>query len=290
MKDQLGYTMLEVLIAVGLAGLFFTAIMGLFLTSNRTSAEAMTQQQAVWYAQEGIEALKSMRFSDLSLTQSGSLTFASNQWTLGMSGPETVGEIYARTVTVEQVERDNNCALVQSGGTVDTDTYRVTSTITWDDTKGVQQAIALNSLVTNWKNPSGPCATTSCEELFIDITNIDWFGGKQLRDVFLTNNGSQTIEIDKLTFTWSNASLISQVFSGNDKVWSSTGPGTPLGEQTSGTELDIVDIYIKPGETTEMQKVQFTEQMDIEGGVDLTINYECEDGSTLLIGPIDFDD
>jgi Tfp pilus assembly protein PilV len=282
--------MLEVLIAVGLASLFFTAVIGLFLTSNRTSAEAVTQQQGLWYAQEGIEALKSMRFSDLSLTQVGSLSFSANQWSLGTSGPETVGDVYARTVTVEEVQRDNSCILVASGGTVDTDTYRVTSLVTWADTKGTQQSVSLSSLVTNWENPSGPCATTSCEELFVDITNIDWFGGKQLRDVFLTNNGSQTIEIDKLTFTWSNTSLVSQVFTGNEKVWSSTGPGTPLGEQTSGTELDIVDISIEPGETTEMQKVQFTEQMDIEGGVDLTINYECEDGSTLLIGPVDFDD
>jgi type II secretory pathway pseudopilin PulG len=277
-----GYTLLEVLIAIGLGALFFSGASGLFLTAQHTSAEALTRQTALWKAQEGIEALNTMSFADIYATQVGSLSFASNTWTLGTSAPESLSNEMTRTITVEEVERDGNCGVVQSGGVVDTDTFAIESEVSWTDLKGNNQTVVLNSMRTNWEDPSGSCFESDCSALDWNVLDAEWFGGKQLREIYITNNTGETKEIDKMTLTWDFPTDIQQIFFDSSKFWSSGGPGTPLGNQPSGTELDGANGIIADGQTIEMHKTQFKANME---GSTITIMYECTDGSELIFGP-----
>ena len=79
MNKQRGYALLETLIAIGLAAILMSSIISLALISNRGSAKALQYQKASWAAMEGIEALRSMDFSNLFLTQTGDLSFSSNE-------------------------------------------------------------------------------------------------------------------------------------------------------------------------------------------------------------------
>jgi len=282
MKTTGGYTLLEALLAIAFAGLFFLGAFGLFFTAHRSSAEAVRRQEALWVAQQGIEALKTMAFEDLVPTQTGRVTFASNRWTLSSSGSELLSNGMTRTIRVEDAYRDTECGLVESGGEVDTDSMYLESQVTWNDLQGREQEILLRSLRTNWANPNDTCFASDCSQLDWDVYGASWFGGKQLREVYITNNTGEDKEIDKITLYWDKATLLQQVFFSGSKFWSSSGPGTPSGYQTSGTILDGANGVIEDGETVEMHKTQFDKNMM---GANISVTYTCTDGSAVTFGP-----
>ncbi len=72
---------------------------------------------------------------------------------------------------------------------------------------------------------------------------------------------------------------MTQVYLDLTKIWSSTGPGSPPGEQFSGTLLDTEDIAIAAEDTAEIPKIQFTDNMV---GSTLTFYIELGDGSYVI--------
>lgn len=277
-----GYSLLEAVLAIAFAGLLFMGAFGLFLTGQETTFESLVRQTALWEAQQGIEALSTMRFEDLQLTETGSLSFVEDQWVLEESGPEELGDGMTRTVRVQEAQRDANCELVASGGEVDSDSYFLESEVIWTGLHGNPQTITLRTIRTNWANPDDSCFAADCSQLDWDVLGSEWFGGKQLREVYITNNTGETKEIDKITITWNNSAVIQQVFFDSAKFWSSSGPGLPLGTQASGTELDGENGLINDGQTIEMHKTQFSSNMS---GTTITVSYECVDGSAVTFGP-----
>ncbi|MBI5369963.1 type II secretion system protein [Candidatus Uhrbacteria bacterium] len=273
-----GYTLLEALLAIGLAGLIFTAAFGLFFTGQTSSAEALRAQRALWAAQEGLGAVESIAFSDLSPTQNGSVQFSAGQWTISGTGPESLSGELTRTIQVNQVLRDGACAIVGSGGNVDPDSYQVQSQVDWTDAKGRTHQVTLQRLRTNWQAPVGNCFVGGdCSRIDWNVSQATWYGGKQLREVYITNSSDQEFHLEKATLTWTNGAKVSQVFIGSDKFWSSSGPGTPSGTQVSGTLLDGQNLDIDEGETLEMHKIQFDSSMS---GTQVEIVLQCEDGSS----------
>ncbi|TAL50702.1 hypothetical protein EPN81_02115 [Patescibacteria group bacterium] len=277
-----GYTLLEALLAMAFAGLLFFGAFGLLLTASQTSSESTLRQKALWKAEQGIRALETMSFEDLFLTEVGSLSFSADQWVLGVAGPDDIGDGMTRIVRVQEAQRDTECQLVPSGGDTDTDSVYLESEVTWTGLRGNPHTITLRTLRTNWSNPDDSCFASDCSQLDWDVLGSEWFGGKQLREVYITNNTGETKEIDTITITWNNTAVIQQVFFDSQKFWSSTGPGTPLGTQGSGVVLDGENGDIPDGETVEMHKTQFDQNME---GTTITVTYECTDGSAVTFGP-----
>src|SRR3989338_5044553 len=104
-SSKQGYTLLEAILAIALAGVLSVGGLGLFLTATFTSSESARRIQALWQAQEGLSALQTIAFEDLFMTEIGSLSFATNQWTLAASGPETLSGGFSRTVKIQSVQR-----------------------------------------------------------------------------------------------------------------------------------------------------------------------------------------
>ena len=273
---------MEGLLAIALAGILFLSGLALFFTASSTSSESMRREQALWQAEEGLQALQTMAFENLFLTETGSLTFSTNQWTLMGNGPQSLSGGFSRTVKVQTVERNPDCDMVASGGISDPDGYFLESQVTWTDAKGNAQDITLRILRTHWQNPQGSCFPADCSQLDWDVLTASWFGGKQLRNIYITNNTGEEKEIESMTLTWNNSATIQQVFFNNEKFWSSSGPGTPSGEQVSGVVLSGEDGDIANGETVEMHKTQFSNNME---GTEITITYACTDGSSITFGP-----
>lgn len=283
MKSPRGSLMLEALLAVGVMAIFGSALLGYMLLANRSTDRSKENTTALWYTQEGLDALQTIAFTNLTTTQTGSLSFVSNQWTLGTSGPQTMADGSTRSIKVETVSRDSSCLVVASGGTVDTDSRKLTSATTWVDTAGRSHTLTLTSLRTNWENPIGSCfAATQATQVTFNVSGAVFSGGKQLRNVFFTNNGSAAVTIDKLAFTWTNGTQLDQVFMDTSKVWSSTGPGTPAGSVYTGTTLDIANFVLSAGATAELNKGQFSGQM---AGVTLTLTVTFTDGSVWTSPP-----
>jgi hypothetical protein len=164
---------------------------------------------------------------------------------------------------------------------VDPDSYLVTSQVDWVGATGSERTLSFTTVITNWENPLGDCfgAMVGCAD--IDISTAEWFGGKQLREIYITNRCPQDIVFDTVTLTWDNAESIDQFFMSSTKVWSSSGPGTPSGSQYSGVTLDIEDFIIAGGDTVELQKEQFSGPMS---GTTLTMDFLFLDGSAYTSG------
>lgn len=278
-KNQNGSSLLEAVVAIGLASLFLWATIGLVIISKQGAGNAQDRQEALWYANQGIDALRTMDFSNLTLTETGNITFAGNTWTLNTNGSQLLDNKYTRTVHVQEAFRDDDCALVSVGGTLDDDSRFLQSDVAWIDGTGRSQLLTLNSFAANWDDMQGMCADMA-DAITFDFSASTWFGGKQLREIYLTNTSDHDVVIDKFIITWNNANLIQQLFLDTSKIWSSSGPGSPSGEQPSGTELDVQDqTIIAQQDTVEIPKVQFNDQMS---GATMQFEIIFEDGSSVV--------
>lgn len=275
--------MLEALVAAGVAAMFMSAIVSLVIISNQTSDRATEYQLVTWNALEGLEALKSIAFDDLANTENGALTMVGSRWTI-TTGPQSLDFGMSRTLHVRDVQRDTSCNVVTSGGTVDSDSKYLISDITWIDTANRNHTLTQEALRTRWDNPQGSCFGPSQQSAYVtfDVGNSEFYGGSQLRDLAITNTGDASATIDKITFTWDNGATIEQLFIDNSKIWSKTGPGTPTGSQSSGTELNVEDFTMSPGITYQLNKGQFSTSM---GGTTLTMTVVFSDGSIFTSEP-----
>jgi hypothetical protein len=276
-----GFALLEALLAIGLMIIFLGGLGSLFLINLRGTSHSSQFSQSDLLVSADLAALRTIDFDDLSLTNSGHLGFSNPVWTVA-SGSEA-GEVFTKTVRVLEVQRDGLCNIVATGGTVDPDSKFIESEVVWTDLFGREHQSIARSLATRWDNPQGSCfAPTAAASLIFHIETTLWYGGKQLRELYLENGGSIPFTISAMTFTWNNGAKIQQIFMDNSKIWSSSGPGTPTGLQSSGTRLDTVDSTLGPGDIFDMDKTQFSSAM---AGTTLTLTIEFTDGSVFVSDP-----
>ncbi|HBR80958.1 MAG: hypothetical protein UX09_C0009G0016 [Candidatus Uhrbacteria bacterium GW2011_GWE2_45_35] len=281
LKNHSGFVLLEALIAVGLLILFLGSLGTLFLLNLRGTALINNSNQAELLARSGLDALRTIDFDDLNLINSGHLVFFGASWTV-VAGSE-VTDVFTKTVRVREVQRDVDCEIVAVGGVLDEDSKFIDSEVSWTDDLGRVHQTFLTSLITRWDNPQGLCfAPSAAANLIFHTETTLWYGGKQLRELYLENGGSVPFTVNYLTFTWDNGASIQQIFLDSTKIWSSSGPGLPIGTQVSGTRLDIFDYTFDPGEILDMNKTQFDTPM---AGTTLTLTIEFTDGSIFVSDP-----
>lgn len=153
-KKNLGFTLIEVLIACSIISISIFTLMQTSEKSIQLSGYALDKVQASLLLEEGVEAVKSIRdnsFADiesLSLDTPYYLFFntSTNVWKLDNSTATSlsgyipvypVDGTFIRTVTISAVERNSDDDIVDSGGTLDTKTKKVTVSVTWDSYDGV---------------------------------------------------------------------------------------------------------------------------------------------------------
>ncbi len=275
-----GSVILEALIAIGIGAMFFSAIASAMVIIYQNSGVLFKTQKALWVSQETTSAIRAIDFSDLAILESGLLTFDTLDGTYSLiSGEaEQLDGGLTRSITVSEVKRDDDCLVVQDDGTVDPDSYYIENQISWSSATGRSQEIGSKTLVTNWEDPNGECfMPVDAGSVFVDTSGSYWGGSRQLRGVTLINSSSEDIIIDKITMEWSFSwARLSQIFIVETKAWSANGPGTPLGYQYSGTEIDIFDTSIPSGETVDAYKIQFTATMKPSW---VKMKFEFTDGS-----------
>ncbi len=285
MKNQSGSLLLEAVLATGLLAIFAVAVADLAITANQGTGKALTRQAAAWRAQEGIEALRAIRFEDLVPVDPGTLAWNGVSWNIGAGGPTNLGDGITRTTRVKAVERDAGCVIVPTGlGDMDPDTLEIESEVNWTDALGRPQSAVVSDLRTHYDDPQGSCfLAEQASQIGINLSlQAEWFGLKQLRTLYLENLGTEPITIEEVELTWNNAEMVDQMFINTTKVWSTTGPGSPAGSQPSGTELDILDFTIPGGTTVEINKTQFSGDMR---GTTLTLKLEFSDDSEITSDP-----
>ena len=158
-----GITIVEILVIIAIIGIALSSLLGLAAFSLKVSTSIKETTQANSLAQETMEAVRNFRdgiawnnndpenkYDGLGVVATGiayypkKSTDAPPRWQL-LQGEEIVNG-FTRKVVFENVQRDENFNIVESGGTNDPNTKKVTVTVTW---KGKEVKIV--TYLTNWK-------------------------------------------------------------------------------------------------------------------------------------------
>ena len=260
-----GQNLIELILALALFFIFIAG--GLLLTSRYLStfdrSQDLNKIQPI--VSETFEAIQNIAYDNWSGLIDGDhgLTISSNKWIL-QSSPDIIDNKFTRTVTIAPVSRDTSCQIVAIGGTTDPDTKLVTATITRQTDKGPFTQI-FSKYYTNWSNPT-PCEPRYGEagQLTLDVSNANIDSTKKsLVNARFINTGTVPITLDKMTLTWTESGNITYIKINGYNHWHSTnGIGTPQGDQPSGTELDLVDFVMQPGQTYPIDSFRFDSKVD----------------------------
>lgn len=127
-----GQSIVELLVAFGLAAILLPALLTGLVTSREGKAQQLQRQQANAYVKEAMEVARSVR-------EKGWTTFAVNgtyhpevsgsSWILA-PGAETI-DGFTRRVVIIDTQRDSSGVIVSTGGTVDPSTKLVNITVSW---------------------------------------------------------------------------------------------------------------------------------------------------------------
>lgn len=129
-----GFMIVEIIVAVAIIVLSVLAAMTVTQKSISVSRQALHVSQATFLLEEGAEVVRVLRdnawsnISSLSVGTNYYPTFSSS-WTLSTS-PSTV-DIFTRTVTIANVNRDATSGDIITSGVDDPGTKLITVTISW---------------------------------------------------------------------------------------------------------------------------------------------------------------
>ncbi len=256
-KNKKGFGLVEIILSSMIFVLFLSALVTSFLYGLESTAFAGDRVRAMLLAQEGVEAVRSLRnWSFLSLVDGvHGLALSGNQYVL-TNTPDTVG-VFTRTITIS---------------TVDQNTKKVEVKIDWLRHVVKQNILTSTTYFTKWTLGVG-----QANDLVVDSSQVfTKKNGKDVRGIFLKNQGTSDIVITSIQVSWNNGNLIEEIKIGGTKVWRYKGGiGSPPGRQSSGTILDIVDYTLQPGQNKEM-RMKFTG--DMRGSV-ITLIFTMIDGS-----------
>lgn len=131
-----GFALLELLFAGALL-LTVTLVMVTALISARASTNSTSERQrALFLAEEGMAAIRSIRDSSFETLQDGEwgLVREGSTWAL-VSGTDRIEDFFQRTLAIE---------------TPDDGARLITTRVEWESLRGVQE-VQLQTILTNWR-------------------------------------------------------------------------------------------------------------------------------------------
>ncbi len=142
-NKQLGFFLIEVVIASALAGGILISLLGLVQKTVDVSKRSLERTQAGYLLEEGSEAVKIIRdagwssISSLTNDTTYYLSWNGSTWT-ATTAPSVV-DSFTRTVVFSAVSRDVNDDIVSGSGSYDDSRTRMaTVTVSWTAPSGVQ--------------------------------------------------------------------------------------------------------------------------------------------------------
>lgn len=134
-----GLSLIEVVVGAGIIGTSLVTVIFIYGSLTRMSYDNTARIQAAMLAEEGIEAVKTMRDfgwnSKISPLTNGStyrLAYTNGAWSATTS-TALIDNKFERTFVLAAVSRDINSNIVTSGGTNDTGTRKVTVSVAWSN-------------------------------------------------------------------------------------------------------------------------------------------------------------
>ena len=152
-----GFGLLEIVIAVSLISGTIFSLAFVFLLANTLETHASNQIRANFLAEEGLEALRSLRHksfsSNLASLNAGAtyyLSFnpVSSNWSVTTINPGLIDGAYIRSFVVASVSRDGSDNIVSSGGTPDPNTKEFRVSVSWQE-RGVYSTTTVSTYLSD---------------------------------------------------------------------------------------------------------------------------------------------
>ena len=145
MKENLGQSSIEILLAIGIFAILAGTLGFLVLDSYSTGRLANEITVANYLAEEGIEAARSIRDADWNNLVAGShgLAVSGEKWIFYDAQEDITSWLSggSRNLTIENIDADRK---------------KITSKVSWDFTENRPQEIRLVTYLTNWQRVSEP--------------------------------------------------------------------------------------------------------------------------------------
>lgn len=182
-KYEHGFSLVEVLLASTLLGMFFTILVGFFFYGQESAVISGERNRAINLADEGLEAVRNIRDNQFTNLPDGTygLGIVGNNWTLTAS--PTAIEGFTRAVRIS---------------TLDAQTKIATASVTWSQQLHRTGSVSLTTRFTNW------------------MTSVNTWTGASLESSFnlsLLNSGSETGNILSI-FTQGNYAYVGRTNTG----------------------------------------------------------------------------
>ncbi len=138
MKYTKGIVLAEVIVGAAIIATSFVAIIGVYSTLTKYSFQTLPRIQAAMLAEEGLEALRSMRDESYAtrLSPLSTNTTYYLYWSptlskfMATTTSSSIDSTFTRTLTVQNAYRDGSYNLA-SAGTLDADTKLLTVSVAW---------------------------------------------------------------------------------------------------------------------------------------------------------------
>ncbi len=139
-SSQKGVTLVEAMVGIAIITFVFLSLVGGYDRFLAAELDVQPTTKAFYLAEEGIEAVKSIRDNSWStriLTLSTTTTYYLNfstttaTWT-ATTTQSTIDSYFYRTLTIADLQRNSSTKdIVTSGGVYDPDTKKITVTVSW---------------------------------------------------------------------------------------------------------------------------------------------------------------
>lgn len=277
--NRQGQSIVELIISISIFVVIASSAMIIILGSFSSSRLAEEETQAHLLALEGIEAVRSIRDVNWTNLANGDYGVASASGTWIFSGTFDVHGKYTRKINVSSVNRLNG-NIVTSGGTLDPDSKKVQSRITWNFSPARANTITLTSYFTNWqegkvKGPRTPeSSALTVDTSLVSLTNPF----RTLRGITLGSSGTPfQITIDRMQVSWTGnqANNLTRISINGSTVWN--------GSALSGTNIDINNTQIASESNNIPLELAFNKNM--RGSV-FTIIFRMTDVSAKTVSGI----
>lgn len=249
-----GFSIIEVVLASALLGIFVTAFMGVFFFGQEAISLSANRVSATIYAEEGLEIVRNIRDDNFNNLVSGArgVATSSNQWVF--SGSSDTRGIFTRVLTISEINPNEK---------------EVVSDVTWQQNGQRVGSVSLAARFTSWKD----AIPVPVGGLVIDISNSSFsVDNTQILGVTLENTGNTAITIVDIETSWIGVP-------GNRRITEVAMDGLSLwtGNDKSGNIQDIIDQPISPFATISLDFLRFNNDAS---GIEITITFNLLSGGS----------
>lgn len=151
--NQKGFGLVESIVATSIVAIFIVVLSSINTLYIKTASNQSSNIEAAFLAEEGIEAMRFARdeswTSKIAPLTSGVnyyLAFTGTTWQ-ATTTPVNIG-IFDRRIIINNVSRDSSDNIVSSGGTLDANTKKITSKVSWVN-RGATSTETVSTYLTN---------------------------------------------------------------------------------------------------------------------------------------------